>query len=551
MKPLNLVNFLSLFTMKTSLLHRLLVLLKWILLGFIIIFILTVVIFNLPPVQRRLAHKVNEVLKNKGLPVSVEEVTLLLTGKIRVQGLEIMGSADDTIARLGKLYVTFNPIPLLVHQIKVNGLSIENAKVLLKQDEVAGQMNIATVFSKNSSSKEKKIIKDNPGKKKAWKIKASKVNIENVLFSMNTTGDSMFISLFIDRFKTTSLSVSFSEKKLEAGKITLENSKAALKLGASKKLPKNEKESLPWNFHVAGIILGNDSITLDFPLKQQRFEVYTGTIVTGSNRASLKDNHFEVDAIRLDGTLAKLFSEKRENHDLPSKGNEINDFLPEELLITLNKARIRNVQFETGKYSGLSQTEDSGQEMIISAISANINSVYVSRSRLSATIKDLAARMKGYPDLKNADIDFLSDPENKTSLDFRLKTENSSVALNLFTPVLLKDLIAGHALPEDFKLSVQNTRISLNDIIKLTGKNNPQPVPGKYQSIEIMAEIEAIKGVTNVKTLVFQIPGITSLSLNGSLTLNKSLSQTLISMNYQTSIIKPESVRSLLKGSGR
>jgi uncharacterized protein involved in outer membrane biogenesis len=124
-------------------LKKILSLLKWIFLSFLAVFVITVAVINIPPVQRGLTRVINQTMARKGIPVRVRQVRLLITGRIGIEDLDIRSPAGDTIISAGRLRVSVNPLKLLVKKVSIQSLSLQHASVMLEPDEVTGKLNIA------------------------------------------------------------------------------------------------------------------------------------------------------------------------------------------------------------------------------------------------------------------------------------------------------------------------------------------------------------------------------------------------------------------------
>ena len=70
--------------------------------------------------------KTNTILAEKGIPVHVGKITLLINGKIGLKQLEIISTKTDTIIYAGKASVDIRPLPLLKKRVIVKNINLEN-----------------------------------------------------------------------------------------------------------------------------------------------------------------------------------------------------------------------------------------------------------------------------------------------------------------------------------------------------------------------------------------------------------------------------------------
>jgi hypothetical protein len=486
-------------------LKKILRLLKWIFLSFLAIFMIAVLLVNIPPVQKGLTRVINHTMARKGIPVKVQRVTLLITGRIGLSGLEIRGPANDTIIFVKSLRVALNPLNLLKKKVSVFSLSLKHATVILEPDEFSGKLNITEVFKKDPPGAGKSISK-NTGKKKPWLIRSGTISLEDVQFFMRTGENGITMAFHVDRFKTSSIRLSLAERNLETGPVVLKNSTGKIILRKSSSPDTTLTVKTPWSFYAAGILLENDSVLVDLPLKQLLLRLSTGKIRTRSNRIDLKQDHFEVENLQLNRTSLQILGSKT--------------------------AERSAMEFEN--------------------ISAEIEKGRLSNENSGIRVKNLTFLWNKQLELRDADINFISDEQAKTRLDIRAKTKRSYLGLNLNTPVLLNQLLRAHRLPENFEITLEKTRISVEDLMQFSKKIPKGSVTGqKDQLISIAGSFEGKDHLIDVDNLRFQFPGKSELTIDGSLIPGNRLNETLVNLDYHTGDISPEKLKKLLSLTGK
>jgi hypothetical protein len=109
-------------------------------------------------------------------------------------------------------------------------------------------------------------------------------------------------------------------------------------------------------------------------------------------------------------------------------------FLPENMTMILQKARIRNTRVAFGPYPGSVQGESS-PAIQLEKLSANIKNARLSNDNTGIRINNLSFLWKDWLDLRDAEFDFMSDVESRPSLAVRALTKCSSLNVSLNTPV--------------------------------------------------------------------------------------------------------------------
>lgn len=530
-------------------LKKILRLLKWIFLSFLAIFIITVALLNIPPVQRGLTRVINHTLAGKGIPVKVQRVSLLITGRIGLDGVEISGPSNDTIIFVKSLRVAFNPLKLLQKKISVSNLSLKHATVRLEPDEVTGKLNITGVFKKKSPPGTGKSDPKNT-KKKPWIIRSGMISLEDVRFSMRTLEDGLNMAFHVDRFKTSSLGLSLVERNLETGNIVLKNTTGKIVLNKASQPDTGSAVKTPWSFYAAGILLENDSVVIDMPLKQFLVKLNTGEISTRSNSIDLKKDHFEVGTLLLSRTVLNILVSKTAARSVKAVNPDPSAFLPENMAMILRKARIRDSRVAFGLYPESGQSVSS-PAMQLERISANIKDARLSNDNTGIRIGNLSFLWNELVDLRDADIDFISDAESRTNLDIRVKTNNSSLSANFNTPVLLNQLLSEQRLPEIFRIKLEKTKISVDELMHFSKKSKGSMKVQKDQFITIQGNIEGKDHLMVINNLLLRFPGKSELTIDGSLKPGNTLDETLANLDYHTGEISPGQLKMLLALTGQ
>lgn len=180
---------------------------------------------NLPFVHRGITKKANNIFHEKGLPLHIGKVTLLLSGKIAVKQAEIITEENDTIVYAGEVNIAFRPIPLLFKRIVVKDLTIHDAVVNLLTDSITGKLTLLTYLPVSGKSDTK-----NKKEGKPWDIDADAIHLRNIRFLYSSPLNGMLIQqnlfkadLLIDNFSLLQKSISVNFLKLEKvnGKIEL------------------------------------------------------------------------------------------------------------------------------------------------------------------------------------------------------------------------------------------------------------------------------------------------------------------------------------------
>jgi len=147
----------------------------------VILFLLLVGAVNLPVVHTFITSKANSILQQKGIPLHLGKVTLLLNGKVGVSDIEIILPQNDTVVYARNISVDVRPIPLLSKKVILNHVDLYDATVNILTDSASGELIIASLFnSKGKTNKESEV--DSSTNKNPWEINVRNVQFKNIRF---------------------------------------------------------------------------------------------------------------------------------------------------------------------------------------------------------------------------------------------------------------------------------------------------------------------------------------------------------------------------------
>lgn len=130
---------------------------------------------NLPFSQGFMSKQANQALSHSGLPIQIQTIQTILPTKVKVLGVSISGTADDTIIYAGKVEAHYSLSALMKKKVAITRLTITDARVSLFRDELSPKINIAEAFTGKEKAK---------NKKSPWVIKVGRGELQNVHFQM-------------------------------------------------------------------------------------------------------------------------------------------------------------------------------------------------------------------------------------------------------------------------------------------------------------------------------------------------------------------------------
>ena len=142
-----------------------------------LLFFLLVGAVNLPFVHNSITKKANNIFHEKGLPLHISKITLLISGKIGIEQAGIITENSDTILYAGNIKIAIRPLPLLFKRVVINELTLNNCVVNLLTDSITGKLALLSFLPVRDKSA------DTPKKEgKAWDIEGKAVHLNNIRF---------------------------------------------------------------------------------------------------------------------------------------------------------------------------------------------------------------------------------------------------------------------------------------------------------------------------------------------------------------------------------
>ena len=493
-------------------------------------FILSVVILialfllgiNLPVSQRLIISKANRIFQDKGLPVSVDKATILVTGKIGLNGVRIITGGRDTIVFVQQIRVAVRPLPLLFKKVIVRNVVVGDAVVNLSKDNRTGKLNLISLFSPGKANPE---IKKKPQKK--WDINIEAANLKNIRFSYYDESNGIQIRQSVGKIRVGFDKFSLISRQLVAAYVTLEKVHGGITLReSSHKKNTGNKSPAIWKFKVIRLDLRDILFGLHQPDKKQRLEFSLSRGGISEAGLELASRRITVSRLNLREPGAFLFS--TQTPDKPESGSKNasgNDF-PGSWNITGDRIEIRHGSFHTRAYHNGSKGNAEEASFQIAKCNTTLKDLRLSRQESGFTMNRILLALENGFQINKGEMVFHSDSTLKSLLKINLRTASSRFNLKLEAGNDLAALMRAYrAVP--FSLHIDETEISTRDMLAFFPHQKEQFSKSAKENFRL-----------GVKCTV---AGTADLLKIGNFTLNTSSGDALIISGQVTNITKPSS----------
>jgi hypothetical protein len=246
---------------------------------------LLVILINLPFGHKILTSQANRFFEGRGWPLTIEHISLSLSGSVEVSGIRMLTTTGDTILSVGDIQVELSIWPLFSRTVIISEVSLENAYANLVTDSL-GRMNLVAIFADPPSQ-----AKDSGNSVTPWEVQVENVHLRNIRFQLNDSIGGLSLRQSLGSADLAFDAFSLTEKHIAIG--TVELSKASGSVSIMPSLPDTaEALTPPWKFSARNIQLANADYTYE--------DRKSGQIVFASlNRLSTSVETLDLSAMKL------------------------------------------------------------------------------------------------------------------------------------------------------------------------------------------------------------------------------------------------------------
>jgi len=419
--------------------------------------LLAAVFINFPFAHRFITGRVNIILVNAHVPITINSIETILPNSVAVNGVNFHGNAGDTIIYAEKVRVAIAPLALLHRKVIIPSAFLSNSSVtVLRQNEDA-KINIAEAFT-NIRSKEGEKEKDG---KKSWEVSLRSVDISGLKFQMVDSVAGIYIDQEVGSLNLKTNEMSNIDKTILVQTLELNGASGKIKISTNPEVKKSAGAS-PWNYGLANLSLKDINIIFDDPGQRLMFNLSLEECNVKTRKSDFNNKTFDFSKVSLSDASAFLQMDKKSGKSKEKSPVKSTSFPWD---INCENLDLENVFFGFGDYNGgiVDLTEP--------AFGIDKLDMSLSDIRLNSSVAHALVQSTGF-DLNNG----FSVNKMKGALDSRagtthlklyVETENSLVDFDGNSEGSLFDLMATPESTGAANVSISNSRISLKDLVYL------------------------------------------------------------------------------------
>ena len=442
--------------------------LLWIIGGVIGLFLLIVLLIQIPAIQNVIKNKAVGFIENKiHTPVSIDKLEIGLPKKIILKGFYFEDQQEDTLAAGKKLALNISLFKLFSNEFEINSVDLQGtvAKISRNKDSVFNYQYIIDAFNTPAPD---------TTASKPMSISVNSVNLDKIRLYYKDAVTKNDLQLRLDHFDTEITKFDLDSLNFTIPKITLDGFYVNLDQGelqrtltdVNRQVQQKSDQGIPFNIDLDQVDLSN--IGLNFKSNQTNM----------SSSAALQELHLKVNSINIPRQKADI-----ESLSVTGLKGNLNLFKPQtatgtstdttattssiDWKVKMHQIDINKVAFEY--HDNTAKPAPNGLDysnLDLKNVNFEAQNFYYSNDTISGDIKSLALNEK----ISGLEIDSLHTRFMYASTasylkDLYLKTPNTLLQDKVVLQYPSLDALQNQPEKVTVDASLQNSKIGFQDIL--------------------------------------------------------------------------------------
>ncbi len=385
-----------------------------------LLFFLLIGAINLPFVHKALTKKANIILSEKNIPVHIGKITLLLNGKIGINELSIITPSNDTVIYAGKVRVNLGILPLLSKKIVIRQLILNDVVANIETDTVTGDMNIISVFNPAGTTTPEPDTEaadsENP-----WDFKANSILLKNIRVSYNDPVSGISVTEKLEKAEIDFDTFSLTEKRIEAGKISIEKSAGTFAIWQGTKTQQEDSTATPdWKFAVKNLEIADLNFTLHQPETGQHVYIDLKDGNISLDKLNLATSEIAIGKINLTEPNITFETDSTANTETTVNTDSVTFSIPViPWKIAVDEFSINNGMFAY-KTSDKTQNEALGKWLPVQGLNASFENTLITPNSYKLNLEKISFALSNTLSIESGDLHFFSDSLQNMGLEIHL-----------------------------------------------------------------------------------------------------------------------------------
>lgn len=395
--------------------------LKYLFLLLVLLFLLVVGAVNLPFIHELVTQKTNTFLTQKGIPVNIGKITLLINGKIGIKELAMIVPPNDTIIYAAKINVDLSLLPLLSKKIVVNEVVLADAVVNILTDTVTDRLQVVSAF--NPSGKELPKSEVGAIKRKPWDIVAQSVLLKNIKFIYSDPENGILIKENLGKAEIEFDNFSILKKQIDVGRIKIDKPVGMLAIWEGDKKGDKKSDTTPaWRFSAKKLEIADFIFALDQPDIGQRIDVTLKNGNISLEKLNLNTREIIVRNIELDKPEVTFYKDNKDSSETKQKDSTKVIVIPAlSWTITTKRLDIKDgeMTYATLNKSGTTSLE---KWLPLHALNASFDNIGLTPAGYNLNLEEISFNLASKLKIESGSMKFTSDSLQNIGLTINLST---------------------------------------------------------------------------------------------------------------------------------
>jgi len=397
--------------------------LKYVLFSLLFLIVILAVVVNTPFAHRIITGKVNDLFAKNGWPVHVGKLSLVLTGRIALNQLEIKSASGDTIVFAENVKVTFSPGALFSKRIVIRDADLKNVVVNLHTEDTM----LLSLFTSSSPP-----VKNENSKKSSWDIGINQVQLDNIRFLYKDSLNGILIKQTLQKAELTFETFSLLKKQIDVNSLDIGNASGYLSVRSNTDSTKKVSSPQAWKFSARKVELNEISYVIERPDAMQRTSMSFKHAVIAVKELNLSKKELNVLQLNLSDPKVLVETSGLSAQNSVAETTVKIDTVDNNWSVICHLVNIKNGSFD---YAGKDSDErnDLSQWLHVKEFTTEIKDVKYTADYSGCNVNQLSFGLNDEVYLKSGEINFLSDASKQGKLSMELEASVNSSRQKLFS----------------------------------------------------------------------------------------------------------------------
>ena len=439
----------------------------WIIGSVIALFLLIVLLLQVPAVQNYVKDKAVSYLEGKiGTEVKIGRIEIGLPKKVILEGVYFEGQNGDTLIAGDKLAVDISLMKLLDNEVEINSIDLEGitAKISRNKDAVFNFDYIIKAFDSGKP-------KDTTGA--PMKFSIEDINLDRVRVKFDDDISKNYVTANITHFDTRIKTFDLDKMEFEVPNVNLDGLKVKLRQGMVAKIAEGTQEAAEeaskktdLKLKLGEISLANIDVGYDNEGSKLDTGITLKKLLVNVNSIDLKTQLIDLESIELNGLKGQLAFGKFEKQVQEALPKETAAVQQAQWKFKLGDTYISDVAFKFDDQNSAPVAKGIDfKHLDISNFSLEAKNFSYAPDAISGEISKFSVADKSGVDIKELRTNFFYGPKGAELKDLYLETPNTLVKDRIIVGYPSLDAVSKNIGSLSVDANLDNSKIGFKDVL--------------------------------------------------------------------------------------